>query len=170
MHVCVSMGQSLRWGIVCQSSLNVLCQQSDGCWVKTVMKALPLCSDTLWAVVSQHRPELLHLNRERLGWLGSWRMDFIMFLQRIVYRVSMEGSSAAMILFAVLLNSTFAVSAKTDAWPHEFQTSTGSVYSLIIVLIHTWNSLFFNNFRNTESSCRKCQQRELTHSPWYAVL
>ena len=24
------------------------------CWVKTVIKPLPLCSDTLWAVVSQH--------------------------------------------------------------------------------------------------------------------
>ena len=46
------------------------------------------------------------------------------------------------------------------AWPHEFQTSNDSVYGQIIGLIHTWNSVLFYSFRNTESSC-KIWQREL---------
>ena len=92
MHVCVPMGQSLIWGIVCQSSLNVLCQQSYGCWVKTVMKPLPLCYDTLWVVVSQHPPRASPSEQGVTG-IG---------LQWIVYRVSMEGSATPMILCAVL--------------------------------------------------------------------
>ena len=35
-------------------------------------------------------------------------------------------------------------------------------------LIHTWNTVFFHNFRNTESS-NKFQQRNLK-VPWHAIL
>ena len=63
----------------------------------------------------------------------------------------------------------FAVFAETDAWPHEFHTSNGSVHGHIIGLIHTWNSVFFYNFRNTESSCKFWQRELNTYMIWSPV-
>lgn len=52
VHVRVSV--SLGWDVILQSSLDVFCQQSDGCWGEAVLESLPVGSDTLWVMMPQH--------------------------------------------------------------------------------------------------------------------
>ena len=66
------------------------------------------------------------------------------------------------------IDSAFAVSAETDAWPHEFQTSNGSVNGQIIGLILTWNSVS-STTSETLSRHVNFGKENLTHI-WYAVL